>query len=424
MKEDFLHYSWKTKQFSHDHLTTEDGQRIEIISPGDHNYDSGPDFFNAKIKIGEVLWSGNVEIHLRASDWLKHNHQFDDAYDNVILHVIHESDCKLNSNAGNFMPTLVLKNRIDEKLYYNYLQLQGSKEEISCSQNAKKTPSLLITNWLSRLIAERLERKTNELKVEFEQNKNDWEETFYRHLSRQFGMKVNAEPFQWLASSLPFRILFRHRDNLLQTEALLFGQSGLFPVQADDAYTKTLIREYKHLQSKYNLTPMPSHQWKFMRLRPNNFPTLRIAQLAGLVFRQPQLFRKCMETTEISEFKTLFNIPASGYWKDHYRFEKISRACEKNLGSQAIDIILINTIAPFKFLYGRMKGDENLQQEAISLLEKIDSETNKIIREWEMIGIKGNSAAESQALIELKKNYCEKKKCVDCSIGNYLMEKG
>src|ERR1041385_3542331 len=237
MKEEFIHYIWKTKQFSCDDLCTEDGRQLEIIYQGDHNHDSGPDFFNAQIRIDGLVWSGNVEIHVNASDWLKHNHQNDEAYNNVILHVVYESDCLPNASNGQALPAFVIKNHIDKNLLAGYDYLQNATDEISCAGKIINVPPLLVTNWLSRLIVERLERKINDLKIELEQNKNDWEETFYRHIARQFGMKVNAEPFQWLAASLPYKILVRHSDNLLQLEALLFGQSGLLPGAANDEYS-------------------------------------------------------------------------------------------------------------------------------------------------------------------------------------------
>ncbi|MDQ3110863.1 MAG: DUF2851 family protein [Bacteroidota bacterium] len=421
MKEEFIHYIWKTKQFNPTDLRTESGQPVTIIHPGEHNHSSGPDFFNAQLIIGEMSWSGNVEIHTKASDWLRHKHQHDHAYNNVILHVVYESDLPLQSNYRQDLPTLVLRDRIDMGLYEKYLQLRSSKTKIPCSSRLKAVPAILKTTWLSRILAERLERKVSELNTELGQNKNDWEETFYRHISRQFGMKVNAEPFQWLSACVPYRMLRKQNDNLLQTEALLFGQSGLLPEKFSDTYTNALIREYMHLQVKYNIRPMPAHWWKFMRLRPNNFPTIRIAQLAGLFVRQPQLFRMCMEENDPAELRKIFAIPASGYWNTHYRFGKVSRRSEKNMGAQAIDTILINTIAPFKFLYGKIKGNEELQQQAIALLEKIGSENNKIIREWSEFGIEPVCAAESQALLELTKKYCEKKKCLNCEIGNYMI---
>ncbi|CAN5754403.1 DUF2851 family protein [soil metagenome] len=421
MKEEFIHYIWKTKQFNPADLKTESGKAIKIIYPGEHNHSSGPDFFNAQLVIDDIAWSGNVEIHTKASDWLRHKHQHDEAYNNVILHVVFDSDLLLKNNYKQDFPTLVLRDRIDMKLYEKYLSLRKSKTKIACAAQLQDVPAIIKTSWLSRVVAERLERKVRALKTELEQNKNDWEETFYRHLTRQFGMKVNAEPFQWLSACVPYRMLRKQNDNLLQTEALLFGQSGLLPEKFSDTYTNALIREYSHLQVKYSIRPMPSHWWKFMRLRPNNFPTIRIAQLAGLFVRQRQLFRTCIETHDPVELKKIFATPASGYWNTHYRFGTVSVHSEKNLGAQAIDTILINTIVPFKFLYGKVKGDEQLQHDAISLLEKIDPENNKIIRDWDEHGIKPVSSAESQGLLELTKNYCDKKKCLSCEIGNYLL---
>ncbi len=423
MKEEFLHYTWKTKQFSPVRLKTTDGQFIEILHPGDHNLDAGPDFFNAKLKIDGMIWSGNVEIHVKASDWLKHRHQHDAAYDNVILHVVHEADVPLKTNDGRPMPTLVLKKRLDNLLYIKYLRLRNSKESIPCSRRLQDVPHIIIESWLARLLAERLERKVGVLKKELENNGNNWEEIFYRHLARQFGMKVNAEPFQWLAAALPWRILARQHDNLLQSEALLFGQSGLLPEKMGDVYTNALIREYTHLQGKYSIRPMPSHRWKFMRLRPNNFPTLRIAQLAGLFYRQPQLFRRCMETEDIRSLRKLLDVPASGYWSTHYRFGKPSKRSEKHLGPQAIDTIIVNTILPFKFLYGEMQNLPFMKENALELLEKLNAEDNVIIRAWKELGVKPASAAETQALTELTRNYCGKRKCLQCAIGQVVMER-
>jgi hypothetical protein len=259
MREEFIHYIWKTKQFNSEDLQTDDGQSITIIHPGEHNHSSGPDFFNAQLSIGGMLWNGNVEIHTKASDWMRHKHQDDKAYNNVILHVVYEADLLVESNYRQKLPTLVLRDRVDMRLYEKYQQLRKSKAKIPCSAQLKTVPSIIKTSWLSRILAERLERKVAELQTELGQNKNDWEETFYHHICRQFGMKVNAEPFQWLSASVPFRILRKQNDNLLQTEALLFGQSGLLPEKFSDAYTNALIREYMHLQVKYNIRPMPAH---------------------------------------------------------------------------------------------------------------------------------------------------------------------
>lgn len=423
MKEEFLHYIWKTKQFNPVDLKTEDGKNITVIHPGGHNHSSGPDFFNAQLIIDGMLWSGNVEIHIKASDWLKHKHQHDDAYNNVILHVVYEADVPVQINNRDELATLELRGRFDRKLYENYLRLRNSKTKIPCASRLPEIPPVLKTAWLSRVLVERLERKVDELNTELEQSGSNWEEMFYRHIARQFGMKVNAEPFQWLSNYVPYRLLRRQSDNLLQTEALLFGQSGLLPEIPPDDYSKALLREYYHLKNKHRLEPMLPHWWKFMRLRPNNFPTVRIAQLAGLFYRQPQLFRTSLEEQNINELKKIFEIPASGYWNDHYRFGKISKPSEKNLGPQAVNTILVNTIVPFRFLYGKLKGDEQMRQEAITLLENLEPETNTIIRDWETMNFIAHSAADTQALLELKKNYCDKKRCLSCEMGNFILER-
>ncbi len=421
MKEEFLQYLWATKQVCSSDLITTSGQSIKIINTGEQNFHSGPDFFNANLKINDILWTGNVEIHIKTSDWLKHKHQNDTAYNNVILHVVFENDMDLKMNNGQPMATLVLKNSVDQILYENYLRLVKSPAKIACAIQVKEIPAIKMISWLSKVVVERLERKVGELKIELEQNSNDWEELFYRHLAKQFGMKINADPFQWLAAALPFTTVSRQKDSLLQLESILFGQSGLLPEIEEDDYTATLIREYLFLQTKFQLRPLPTHSWKFMRLRPNNFPTIRIAQLAGLLFRQPKLFRLCMETTNLAELNNIFEVSASDYWNNHYRFGKISKNYPKNLGKQAINVILINTVVPFKFLYGKVNGDDTLVQDSISLLEKIESEDNKIIRAWKSAGILPGAALESQALLELQKIYCDKKQCLRCELGNYLL---
>ncbi|HLG35904.1 MAG TPA: DUF2851 family protein [Bacteroidia bacterium] len=423
MKEEFLHFVWQTKQFNAAGLAIKDGTPLEVINPGIYNRDAGPDFFNAQIKTGDQLWIGNVEIHVNASDWTKHKHEDDPAYNNVILHVVFNDDAPVKTNSGLLMPTLELKDRINKKQYIRFLRLYSSKDEIPCVKKIAEVEKVLITSWISRLLVERLERKVNLLKMELEHAGNDWDELFYRHMVRQFGMKVNAEPFQWLAAAAPFRLMARQNDNLLQTEALLFGQAGLLPGKQEDVYSGALIREYAHLKLKYEMQPMEAQSWKFMRLRPNNFPTVRIAQLAGLLYRRERLFTQCMQTKTIKKLHELLDVPASGYWETHYRFGKSSGRKPKRLGSQTIDSILINTIVPFKFLYGKHKSDQQLCSDALSLLDAIAAEDNRVIRTWKNLQIIPGNAGESQALVELTTNYCEKRKCLDCAIGCSLISR-
>ncbi|CAN5346404.1 DUF2851 family protein [soil metagenome] len=423
MKEEFIHYIWKTRQFNPDELKTEDGKSIEIIYPGEHNHSSGPDFFNAQIIVDNMDWAGNVEIHTKASDWLKHKHQFDNAYHNVILHVVYEADVEIRNHRNEIIPTLVLAHRIDDQLYRKFLNLRNSRTKIPCANQIKHVPEILKTAWLSRLLVERLERKVGEISNDLNRANMDWEGIFFRHLAGQFGMKENAEPFQWMMTSIPGKIIHRQFDEIQLTEALLFGQSGLLPEESSDAYTSILKREYAHLKLKYNLQAIPPHWWKFMRMRPNNFPTIRISQFACLIHRRPQLFRLCMEISTLSEMTKLFEVSASDYWTNHFRFGMESKGDEKAMGRQTINSILINTILPFRFLYGKWKGDEQLSASAIALLEKLPAENNKLIREWKKISLFSHTAAESQGAIELSKRYCDKKNCLNCEIGNYILEK-
>lgn len=424
MKEAYLHYVWKTKQFDRTSLQTTEGESVEIIYPGDYNRDSGPDFFNAKLKIGGQLWSGNVEIHVKASDWNRHRHQEDAAYNSVILHVVHDADAPAVTQHGVTLPTVELRPRIDRESYVRYLRLYSDKTPVPCSNQLSGIPQILVTNWLSRLMVERLERKVRLLQMELENSGWDWEETFYRHLARQFGMKVNAEPFQWLAAAAPLKIVGRQGENRLQTEALLFGQSGLLPEKQIDSYVKQLTREYVHLQHKYHIRPMAAQRWKFLRLRPVNFPTLRISQLAELLCRHPRLFSICIEENlPQQELRKLLDVPASGYWTTHYRFGKLSIPRTKRLGAQAVEAVVINTIVPFKFLWGKEKGNLLVQEEALRLLEELSAESNKITREWNERGVIAVTAGESQALLELTGNYCQKKKCLQCDIGMRLLER-
>lgn len=421
MKEQFLHYAWKNRQFDTRELKTNSGETIEIIYPGDYNRDSGPDFLNAKIRIADQLWSGNVEIHLRSSDWNKHRHQHDRAYDNVILHVVYRSGETVSNAAGQDLPELCLGPRLDRAQYDRFMQLFASEDAIPCAGRLHEIEPIRITGMLSRLLAERLERKVNLLGEELKRLKGDWEELFYRHVARQFGMKVNAEPFQWLAHAVPFRLIAKGRDNLLRTEALLFGQAGLLPEKRGDTYTNTLIREYRHQQAMHRFRPLAAHTWKFLRLRPNNFPTIRIAQLAALCHRHEKMFRTCLEAESLHELRAVFDVPVSPYWEKHYRFGRKSRPQAKRMGQQTIDILLINTVIPFRFLYGQMHDDTVMTDKAIRLLEEMEPEENRLLRAWEKYGIESRSAAESQALIELSTHYCARKKCLQCGVGVRLV---
>ncbi len=420
--EDFLHYIWTFKLFNTQEIKTVQNESIKILKSGQHNTDAGPDFFNAQIQIGETMWVGNVEIHINSSDWLKHHHQKDNAYNNVVLHVVYHHDVDITNSNGNVIPTLELKQLIDPKLISNYKQLISSKNWIACSTQIKQVDQFVLQNWLERLVFERLERKSIEIAQTLLLNKNDWEETFYQVLFKYFGLKVNSEPFHLLAKNTPLKIIEKHR-NLFTIEALLFGQAGFLVDEKDDEYSQRLKKEYHFLQSKFNITPLDKSLWKFLRLRPANFPTLRIAQLAQLLSNEPRMFSKALAIDSVKELQQLFSLTASSYWNNHYQFgveQKVSS--QKRTGKLMIDSLIVNVVVPMLFVYASSKQDEELKNKAVRFLEELKAEKNTIMLNFEKLGVKSRNAMQSQALIELKSNYCSHKKCLHCSIGNYLLK--
>ena len=424
MPEEFLHYIWENRRFRNENLQTTSGENLQIIHPGRRNSDAGPDFFNAKIKIGETLWVGNVEIHCKASDWNKHRHQYDKAYDNVVLHVVENADAEISRTNGEIIPALVL--RYPEALAQNYRRLLDAKSWIPCEESFHKIDPIVLQLGFNRLMIERLESKTDEILSRLEQNRNDWNQTFYQMLCRMFGFKVNAIPFEMLAKSLPVGILGKHRNSLFQLEALLFGNAGLLNNQLlGDDYFLQLRKEYSFLYKKYKLKPVESHLWKFLRLRPVNFPTIRIAQLAALLHKTDILFSKILETESIESLMQLFKVRASAYWDSHYNFNKVSkRDSPKELGSNAAQTLIINVVIPFLFVYGEKQNKAWLKNRALDFLDQLPAETNAIVRKWENLGIQSRSAFESQALLQLKNHYCEAKKCLNCHIGVKLVSSG
>jgi hypothetical protein len=421
MKEDFLHHLWKFKLYNRHNLKTTAGETVEVINTGLHNTDAGPDFFNAKVKVGNTLWAGNVEIHLKSSDWKKHSHHLDGAYKNVILHVVHEHDVPVTTKDGGEIVTLELKERFNPKLYENYLQLVESREWIPCEKKIKNVDRITVNAWLERLLVERLERKTESILQSLKLNKNNWEETFYHQMAKNFGFQLNSLPFELLAKGLPLSYLGKHKNNLLQVEALLFGQAGLLNKQFKDDYPIQLKKEYDFLKKKFSLQPMDGSQWKFLRLRPSNFPTIRIAQFAQLIHKSSHLFTKILETEKHDKMESLFNVSASDYWLTHYTFDKTSSRREKHLGETAVRIILINTVVPFLFASGKQKQSEAHQERALTFLEKIEAEKNLIIKHWKDLGIQSENAGQTQALIQLKNEYCSNKNCLNCAIGNKII---
>ncbi len=416
MKEEFLQFIWAHGLFNKSNLKTVDGKTVEIISTGRPNTDSGPDFFNARVRIGETIWAGNIEIHQKSSHWYQHRHNTDAAYDNVVLHVVelHDKPVLIKNNE---LPTLEIS--YPQAILENFEQLLKSERWIACEEKLAEVDPFILRFWYSSLMIERLESKTNDILTLLEQNKNNWNETFYQLLSRNFGMKTNALPFELLAKSIPLNILSKHKNDLFQIEALLFGQAGLLnETQLGDEYYLSLRNEYTYLSKKYGLSGIEPHLWKFMRLRPINFPTIRIAQLAMLIHHSSALFSRILETEDLDLIRELFDVSASEYWDSHYRFNKTSEENkQKNLGEAAFNNLIINTIVPLMFVYGDQHIDQAMKDRALFMLEKMAPESNQIIRKWNELGIDSRSAFETQALIHLKNSYCEIKKCLHCQLG-------
>lgn len=417
MNESFLHFLWKYRLFE-DQLFTQEGDEITVIHPGTHNFDAGPDFLTAKVRIGSTLWAGNVEIHVRSSDWLKHNHDKDPVYQNIVLHVVYEDDKQLSINT----PTVAVRENVSKDLYNRYLNLINNKNWIPCEQLASQVDYFVWESWKERLTIEKLEKKSDEIKTLLTLKKNNWEEAFYISLARNFGFKVNGAPFELLAKSLPLRYLAKHKNNLFQIEALLFGQAGFLSGKTfQDAYPQSLQKEYQYLRSKFTLQPIDESLWRFLRLRPANFPHIRLAQFAQLIHKSTALFSYTIETNRIADIRNLLIVKASKYWQNHYTFDKPSTPRQKFLGDSATDLLLINTIIPFIFIYGMVKEQQELKERALQFLSELAPESNHIIKKYKAIGVEAKNASHTQALIYLKKNFCTPKKCLHCPVGKKLL---
>lgn len=427
MKEEFLHYLWKYSLYEPSSLIDGDCNQIIVISPGDYNRDSGPDFFNARIVIAGTEWAGNVEIHIRASHFNVHGHNLDHAFDNVILHVVVERDMQVfNANNEELLTTEI---KFNPELYRKYIDLVNNPCAIACRDEIEGTDSFLLRSWLNSLLVERLQVKSEAVIKIWTSTGNDWDETFYRVLSRYFGFRVNTEPFEMLATALPFKIIRKHSDDRLMIEALLFGsagmlEEGLFKNALTDKYYSNLIREYRVMSAKYSLRPIHGWLWKFCRLRPVNFPTVRLSQLAALLSVAGGLFSRTLVADNVSQLKDLFGVAASPYWDNHYIFGKESKKSWKHTGDQATDILLINVVIPMIFVYGRTHNDRRLCDRALDLLADIDPEKNSVIRDWNEAGVIPESAFHTQALLQLTDEYCRKRRCLDCRIGSSLISSG
>jgi hypothetical protein len=424
IREDFLHYIWRTKKIARHPFVTTDGNEVEIVDFGIYNADSGPDFFNAKIKIGDTVWAGNIEMHVFSSDWTKHRHQHDDAYENVILHVVYEYDKEIiPKNQNKAIPTIELKGKIPKIYLDHYLMLMQSTAQIPCQNLISLVDEDKINLWKYSLTVERLNQKSSVVESILSSASGDWEETLYIMLAKYFGSKVNTEPFERLARSLPLSIIQKNKDKLHVLEALFFGQAGMLEGNHKEAYFSELKKEYLYQKKKHNLRPGDPVAWKFSKLRPVNFPTVRIAQFAALMHQTGFLFSIVKESEGHETLLKILKSSSSIYWDTHYRFGLVSSSSKKITGTDFIELLLINAVVPVLFQYGKTNNDQLYVDKAIQILEHIGAEKNQITTLWKNLGLSCRSAFDSQALIHLKNNYCREFRCLSCKIGNEVMSK-
>lgn len=423
MTESFLHYVWQFQYFEKAELLTTNGEPINIIHTGFYNTNAGPDFQNARIRIGDIEWVGNVEIHIQSSGWFEHHHQNDRAYDNVILHVVWNENKSLNRIDGSSMPTLELAKRVSPALLLQFRALINHPDSIPCSSFLHDVRLITRTSMIERAVFERLEKKSVLILQKLKLLHNDWEETAYQLLCRNFGFKVNADPFEMLAKSLPYKFILKHADQLVQIEALLFGQAGFLDDEIGDEYYQHLKREYHVLSVKFSLAPgrMHKHQWKYLRLRPANFPTIRIAQLAMLLFKQRNLFSKIIGSERFTQLVQLFDVTPSEYWQRRYQFGEEPRQINTSLGGSSLHTILINTASPLMVAYGKANDDQRIVDRAFDILQNLPAEQNSIVNNWKKNGLIAQHAFDSQGLLQLYQEYCLKRRCLECNIGSAII---
>ena len=423
--EILLHYIWKHRIYPLRPLTTTDGAQVEIIDPGLHNTNSGPDFFNAKIKIGGVLWVGNVEIHDKASDWFLHGHDKDEAYNNTILHVVGIDDMQVRTQCGETVRQMQMDT--PEYVKRNYALLLAEDRFPPCHTIVPKLSKLKLHSWMSALQTERLEQKTIAIMERVSKKDGSWEDAYFMTLARNFGFGINGDAFELWGEMLSLQSVAHHRDDIFQIEAMFLGQAGLLDLSTipekhreeatTDSYYSKLKSEYSYLSHKFGLSSMPSNTWKFLRLRPQNFPNIRISQLANLYYNRRASLSDVIACDSIDGLREMFSTHVTPYWETHYSFGSVSKKSGKHLSKQSINIIILNTVIPVLFAYGRQHGDEKLCERAFRLLEELKAEDNNIIRMWRECGMEIETAADSQAIVQLKKEYCDRRDCLRCRIG-------
>ncbi|MCI6985977.1 MAG: DUF2851 family protein, partial [Bacteroidales bacterium] len=421
--EKLMQYVWKHRLWRSEDMVTNTGKKVRVVDPGLLNTDAGPDFFNAKIEIDGHMWVGNVEMHYRATDWKRHHHDSDKAYDSVILHVVAKDDAPVRRTNGELIPQLVLE--VSPQFNADYASLVGATIEVPCATKIKQVPHLTIVEWVEGLAFERLHGQVERIHQMLDSFNGSWEDVCYVTLARNFGFGINNDAFERLARRTPLRLLGKHSDSVLQIEALLFGQAGMLDAQKPgmDSYYNQLCTEYAFLSNKFQLTPMEKESWKLFRIRPQNFPYRRIAMLAQFIEGGFRMMNRILEAEGEKEMRALFEMELSGYWTKHYTFGKPNERATATLSRSSTDIILINTVAPLLYAYGELTGNYEMTDKAIKLLEDLRAESNSIVSHFVAYGIDCPDALTSQALVQLKREYCDARKCIYCKIGHHLLSK-
>ena len=423
--EQLLHYCWKHRLFPLQQLKTTSGQDVEVIDPGLHNRNAGPDFFNAKVKIDGTLWVGNVEIHDKSSDWYLHGHEKDDHYNNVVLHVTGKADTEVKTANGDVLPQLEME--VPETVERHYHELLQEDQYPPCYRIIPQLSRLTVHSWMSALQTERLEQKTEKIRQRVAIANGSWEQAYFVTLARSFGFSINSEAFEQWAQHVPLHDVDHHRDDLFQIEAIFMGQAGMLNTDdmpqrhrkqaEEDEYFQRLRHEYLYLAHKFSLEPISGQRWRFLRLRPQNFPTIRISQLANLYYHRRTGLSQLVDCKTLKEVQQLFDTEATPYWETHYTFGTESKKAEKRLSKDSVTVLTINTVVPMLFAYGRHKEDDRLCDRAFDFLEELKAEDNHIVRMWKQCGLDVENAGDSQALIQLKNEYCDRKDCLRCRFG-------
>lgn len=418
MNEELLAFYWKHQRFREANLCSTDGEPIQVLYPGLPNKDAGPDFLHARIRIGDTLWAGNVEIHIKASDWRKHGHQSDPVYDTVILHLVYEKDEELGLNCAE----LELRHFIDTQSLEVFRNWQNSVDAIPCSGLLAARPEAMTPFWLDRMLVERLEDKARRINRVLEECHGSWEAAFFLWMAHYFGLRVNVLPFECMARITPWSLVQKYRTRRNSLEALFFGQAGFLEGRAEDGYQYSMQQEYRLMQKMHNLDPQQASLWKFLRLRPSNFPGIRISQFAALFFSRERLLSSLLECEEVRSMEKILSVNAGEYWAGHTHFGRPGRTIPLRLGKETSELLLANAVLPFLFVYAHEQYLPDKKEQLLDMYHQLGSENNRVIRRWQSMGMKTATLGESQALMHLYTHYCEKKNCLHCEVGQRLLK--